>query len=60
MFGKDVYTPLVQLLNSKLRYIGNDKSLLAMDTLRDIYALEIYKIKLSGERQAEVSDVSYT
>ena len=29
MFGRDVYTPLVQLLKPKLRYIGNGKHLLA-------------------------------
>ena len=53
MFERDAYTPLVALLNLKLRYVGNDKSLLALDTLWDIYALPIYNIKLSRERQAD-------
>ena len=42
---------LVQLLNPKVRYMSDDKSLLAVDALRDIYALTIHNIKLSGERQ---------
>ena len=33
MFGRDVYMPLVQLLNPKLIYVYNDKSLLPLDTL---------------------------
>ena len=44
MFGRYVNTPLVQLLNPKLIYIGNDKSLLALDDLRDIYALIVHNI----------------
>ena len=53
MFGREVYTHLVQVLNPKLRYIGNDKSLLVGDGLRDIYALVIYNFKLSRERQVK-------
>ena len=51
MFGWDAYTPLVQLLSTKCRYVGNDKSLLSMDALQDIDALAVYNIKLSRERQ---------
>ena len=36
MFGRDVYTPLVHLLDLKLRYVGNNKSLLPQDALQDI------------------------
>ena len=43
MFRRDAYTPLAQLLNPKLRYVGNDKSILAF---YDIYALAIHNIKL--------------
>ena len=50
MFGRDVYTTLVQLLSLKLRYIDNDKSLPAVDGLWDIYALVIHNIKMSRER----------
>ena len=48
MFGKDVYTPPVQL-NQKIRYMGDTKSLLALDALRDMYTLAIHNIKLSRE-----------
>ena len=39
MFRRDAYTPLVQLLIPKLRYVGDDKSLPALDALQGIYAI---------------------
>ena len=42
---------LVQLLNPKIGYMGNEKSFLALDAPRDIYALTIHNIKLSRYRQ---------
>ena len=53
MFGREAYTPIVQLLNPKLGYVSNDKSLLALDACSDIYALVILNIKLSSERQVK-------
>ena len=53
MCERDSYTLLVQLLNSKLRYVGNDKGLIAQDALQDIYALVIHNIKLSRGRQID-------
>ena len=43
---------LAQPLNLKIRCLGDDKSLLVLDALKDKYALAIHKIKLSRERQA--------
>ena len=37
IFGQDGYTPLVQLLHLKLRYMGNDKSFLLLDGVRDMH-----------------------
>ena len=54
MLTTDACTLLVQLLNPKLRYIGNDNSLLAMGALRYILVQEIYNIKLSRERDRPV------
>ena len=53
LFGRDVYTPLVQLLNSKLRYVCNDEILLVLNALRDVYALGIHNIGLSRKKQAD-------
>ena len=50
IFGWDVYTLLVQLFNLKLQYMDNDKSLLALVVVQDIYALGIHNIQLSRER----------
>ena len=44
-----MYTPLVQLLNPKIRYMGDDKSFLALDTLRNTYVLAIHIMNLSRE-----------
>ena len=51
MFRRVGHMSLVQLLNPQLRHVGNDKSLLALDALWDIYALAIDNIELSIERQ---------
>ena len=59
MFGKDVYTP-PEHLNQKIRYMGDAKSLLALDALRDMYTLAIHNIKLSRETQWVVFNISYT
>ena len=53
MFGRDAYAPLVQLLNTRLRYVLNGKNLIALDALQDVYALVIHNLKLSRERQAD-------
>ena len=53
MFRRNAYTLLVQMLNPELRYVGDYKSLHAVDAVWDVYALVIYNIKLSRERQAE-------
>ena len=53
MFRRDTYTLLVQLLNPKLKYVGNCNSLLALAALQDNYALAICNIKLCRERDAD-------
>ena len=50
IFGRDVYTPLVHLLNPKHRYVGNVKSL---DGLWDSSVLVIHYILLPRERWAD-------
>ena len=51
MIGRDAYSLLVQLLNPEFWYISNDNSLLALDSLSDIYGMAVCNIKLSEERQ---------
>ena len=50
MFGRDEYTLLMQLLDPKIRYMGDNMGLLGLDDLRDIYALSIHNIKLPRGR----------
>ena len=52
MFRRDANTLLVQFLNPKLRYVGNE-SLLVLDAPSDMYALVIHNIKLSRKRQSD-------
>ena len=47
----DTYALPVHLLNLNLTHMGNEKSLLALDALRDIYALAIHNIKLAMKNQ---------
>ena len=51
MFEQESCLLLVQLLNPKVRYMGNKKSLFALDTLRYIYILAIHNVKLPRKRQ---------
>lgn len=53
MFGRDAYTPIAKLLNPKIRYVGNERGLLALDVLRGVYALAIHNLKLARERQED-------
>ena len=53
MFRRDVCAPLVQHLNPKIRYMGGDNNLHALDGLGDIYALVMLNIKLSRERHSD-------
>ena len=56
MFEQDAYMPVVQLLNPKVKYMGNKKSILTLV----IYALAIHYIKLSSEKREPVFDISCT
>ena len=40
VFGSNKYTLLIEMSNPKIKYMGDDSSLLALDALRDIIALE--------------------
>ena len=51
MFGMDAHVLLVQLLNPKIRYMGDDESHLVVEALRDMYALATHNILVSRERQ---------
>ena len=53
MLKRDACTSLGHLLNPKLRYVGNDNSLLTLNTLQDIYALLTHNNALSRERQVD-------
>ena len=51
MFGRDPLLPLTKLLRPKLRYLGNEESILSLESLQNIYQLVVTNLKISEKRQ---------
>ena len=51
MFGRDAITPLTTLLEPKIRYVGDERSLLALDVLRKVYFEVVFNLKMAREKQ---------
>ena len=52
MFGKDVYIPtLANILQPKLRYLGDKHSLFCIEMLREAYMLAAINVKRARDRQ---------
>ena len=52
MIERDAQLQLMLWLNSKIRYMGDDESLLDVDTVKVIYALVIHNVNcLEKDRQ---------
>ena len=49
MFGQDALVPVVKLLQPKVRYLGNDKNILSMEALQNIYQLVTTNLKYARE-----------
>ena len=45
MFGRDPFLPLTKLLRPKLRYLGNEESILSLESLQNIYQLVVAREK---------------
>ena len=51
MLRRDVYTPTVaNLLQPKLRYLGDKSSLLSMEMLKEVYVLAAVNLKRVGNK----------
>ena len=55
MFGRDPLIPLTKLLRPKLRYLGNDESILSLETLQNIYQLVVTNLKMAREKKQPIS-----
>ena len=51
MFGRDPLLPLTKLLRSKLRYLGNEESILSLESLQNIYQLVVTNLKIAREKR---------
>ena len=53
MFGRDTILPLNKLIQPQIRYLGNDKNILSMQSLKNIYEVVTQNLKLA---HAKLSD----
>ena len=51
MFGRDPLLPLTKLLRPKLRYLGNEESILSLESLQNIYQLVVTNLKTAREKR---------
>ena len=51
MFGRDPLLPLTKLLRPKLRYLGNEESILSLESLQNIYQLVVTNLKTAHEKR---------
>ena len=53
MFGRDAILPLNKVIQSQVRYLGNDENILSMQALKNIYEVVAQNLKLA---QAKLTD----
>ena len=51
MYGRDPLLPLTKLLQSKVRYLVNDKNILSLEVLKNIYQLVVTNFKLACKKR---------
>ena len=51
MFGRDPLLQLTKLLRPKLRYLGNEESILSLESLQNIYQLVVTNLKIAREKR---------
>ena len=50
MYGRDTYPPTPhQLLQPKMRYMGDDKCRIHLDAMREIYMMAVLNFKMSQD-----------
>ena len=51
MFGRDPLLPLTKLLRPKLQYLGNEESILSLESLQNICQLVVTNLKIACEKR---------
>ena len=57
MFRRDPLLPLTKPLRPKLRYLGNEESILSLESLQNIYQLVVTNLKIARKRRQPSSIV---
>ena len=50
MFGRDPVLPLNTLLQPKVRYMGSDKNLISLETMKNVYEVAATNLKIACEK----------
>ena len=53
MFGRDAILPLNKLLQPQVQYLGNDKNILSMQVLKNIYEVVAQNLKIAHVKITE-------
>ena len=51
MFGRDPLLPLTKLLRPRLQYLGNEESILSVESLQNIYQLVVTNLKTACKKR---------
>ena len=60
MFGRDPVLPLNTLLEPKVRYMGNDRNVLSLEALTNIYEIVATNLKMAREKKDSPKDLKPT
>ena len=55
-FGRDPILPLNMLLGTKLRYLGNDKNILSLEAMKNMYEIVPTNLKMAREQRESQDD----
>ena len=50
MFGRDPVLPLITLLGPKMRYLGNDLSILSLEAMKNMFEIAATNLKMAREK----------
>ena len=55
MFGRDPRLPLNEYLKPRLRYLGNDETIISLEAMKDIYTTAAHYLKLAHMRMQKIT-----
>ena len=55
MFGRDPRIPLNEFLRPRLRYLGQDETIVSLEAMKDIHSMAAYNLKLARTRMQKIT-----